>query len=104
MRSTKTNKSTVETNHRAEFIIEGVLTSVFEGKNKNYLDIRVDTNQTNPNTGKPYYNLYSVSVEKNVELFDDNTPVKITGTVNTFFDRETKKTTTYLTGETVSKL
>lgn len=63
--------------------IIGILDSVFEGKNANYLDIKVNKN------GK-YYDLFHVDAPKEIALPDDGETVTITGTLSTFFDREKK--------------
>lgn len=103
MRNAKTTKTTENTN-TAVFNIIGTLTGVFEGKNKNYINVRVDGDEINPKTKKPFYSTYNIGVDKSIELFDDNTPVAIAGTVNSFFDKETSRTTIYLTAMTVESI
>lgn len=63
--------------------IIGTLDSVFEGKNANYLDVKVNKN------GK-YYDLFHVDCPKEIALPDDGEIVTITGTLTTFYDRDKK--------------
>lgn len=63
--------------------IIGTLDSVFEGKNANYLDIKVSK-------GGKYYDMFHVDAPKEVTLPDDGETVTITGTLTTFFDRDKK--------------
>lgn len=63
--------------------IIGTLDSVFEGKNANYLDVKVNKN------GK-YYDMFHVDCPKEIVLPDDGETVTITGTLTTFFDRDKK--------------
>lgn len=60
--------------------IIGTLDSVYEGKNANYLDVKVNKN------GK-YYDMFHIDCPKEVALPDDGETVTITGTLTTFFDR-----------------
>ena len=98
MRNSKSNSG----QHTAVFNIIGVLVSVYEGKNKNYANIRVDGEEINPKTKKPYYSMYKIRFDKSVELPDDGAPVAIAGTVTTYFDKETSTLITYLNGITIS--
>lgn len=72
----KTNKA-----DSTSVCIIGTLDSVFEGKNANYLDIKVNKN------GK-YYDMFHVDAPKEIVLPGDGTTVSITGTLTTFFDRD----------------
>lgn len=63
--------------------IIGTLDSVFEGKNANYLDIKVSKNDK-------YYDMFHVDAPKDIALPDDGETVTITGTLTTFFDRDKK--------------
>ena len=63
--------------------IIGTLDSVFEGKNANYLDVKVNKN------GK-YYDMFHVDCPKEIVLPDDGETVTIIGTLTTFFDRDKK--------------
>ena len=103
MRNTKATKAN-ENDNTAVFNIIGTLTGVYEGKNKNYINVRVDGDEINPKTKKPFYSVYNIGVDKSIELFDDNTPVAISGTVNSFFDKETSRTTIYLTARSIACL
>ena len=103
MRNTKATKITENTN-TAVFNIIGTLTGVFEGKSKNYINVRVDGDEINPKTKKPFYSIYSIGVDKSMELFDDDTTVAIAGTINSFFDKEAGKTLMYLTAMTVESI
>lgn len=88
--------------HTAVFNIIGVLVSVYEGKNKNYANIRVDGEEINPKTKKPYYSMYNVGFDNSIELPADGETVAIAGTVNTYFDKEKSQSVTYLNGITIN--
>lgn len=89
---------TAKTNHCATCTIIGVLTDVYEGAKKNYAAIRIDTENINPNTNKPYYNTMSIGFDKAVELPSDECEVTITGNIRTFFDKDKQRSETYIDG------
>lgn len=75
-------KKTTNTESTSVCII-GTLDSVFEGKNANYLDVKVSK-------GGKYYDMFHVDAPKEIALPDDGETVTITGTLTTFFDRDKK--------------
>lgn len=91
---------TAKTNHQAICTIIGVITDIFEGAKKNYATVRIDTDNINPNTNKPYYNTMSIGFDKSVELPADECEVTITGEIRTFFDKDRQRTETYIDGKT----
>lgn len=70
----------------ATFVITGSVTKVYDGRDADYATVKV---QPDPSD---YYDLYRVAVAKEVgvEVGDE---ITCTGTISTFFDRETKKQT-----------
>ena len=101
MARTSNAKVNTKNDNLANFEIIGTLINVFEGEKKNYLTIRVDSDEINSKTNKPFYSTYNIGVEKSVELYDDNTKVNIKGYINSYFDKEAKSTVLYLNGTTV---
>lgn len=102
----RTSNSKVNSNNDnfANFEIIGTLVTVYEGEKKNYLTVKVDSDEINSKTNKPFYSTYNIGVEKSVELFDDNTKVKIKGYINSYFDKEAQRTVLYLNGTTVENV
>ena len=75
--------------------IIGTLDSVFEGKNANYLDVKVNKN------GK-YYDMFHIDCPKEIALPDDGETVTVTGTLTTFFDRDKKVQKVIINAKTVT--
>ena len=88
-----------DTTNAAVFVIRGTIAGVYEGKNRNYLTVRVNGTEINPKSGEPYYNMIKVSCEKEIELFDDNTLIDVEGKITTYFDRDKQSTNIILTAE-----
>lgn len=97
--NSNTNKAT--NSNVADFCIIGELTDVYEGSKKNYLTIKVESDETNPKTKQPYYNLLKVTADKDIELYDDGTIVKIGGTISSYFDKAVNRSTMILTAGSV---
>lgn len=93
-----------DTNHSATVNIVGELSEVFEGKNNNYLTIKVNRPEINPKTKKPYYDAIKVTAAPNIELFDDGTTVEVIGTIRTFFDSNISRTTTYIVADIIKEV
>lgn len=102
-RTTKASTK-ADTNHGATFKIVGELSEVFEGKNNNYLTIKVNREDINPKTKKPYYDAIKVTASPDIELFDDGTTVEVVGTIRTYFDSNISRMTTYLVADSVSEV
>ena len=100
-RTTKTNTK-AETNHGATFKVVGELSEVFEGKNNNYLTIKVNREDINPKTKKPYYDAIKITASPDIELFDDGATVEVVGTIRTYFDSNISRMTTYLVADSVN--
>ena len=101
----RNQKNTPATNTNADtntFTMTGVLESVYDGKSYNYITLRVNTNTTNPKTGQPYYNKFTIAAKPDVELFDDETLVTITGIIKTFYNRTTERSVITLEALSVS--
>lgn len=90
--------------HIARFSLIGELSEVYEGKNNNYLTIKINREDINPKTNKPYYDNVKVTASPDIELFDDGATVEIVGTVRTFFDSNISRTTTYLVADTIKEV
>lgn len=104
MAKTAKNNTKAETNHGAIFKIVGELSEVFEGKNNNYLTIKVNREDINPKTKKPYYDAIKVTASPDIELFDDGTTVEVVGTIRTYFDSNISRMTTYLVADSVTQV
>lgn len=83
------------------FRVIGILTSVYEGKNNNYLTIKVYREDINPKTKEPYYDNIKVTASPDIELFDDNTTIEVTGTVRQYFDTQTVRSIMVLVADSV---
>lgn len=70
--------------------LNGRLVDVYEGEKRNYATIRTQR-------GK-YYDDFSVSFDKSVELPDGETPCQVTAEISTFFDKTINRSKTVLTG------
>ena len=81
----------------ADFKIVGELTDVNDGTKKNYITIKIEGDEINPNTKQPYYNLLKVTADKDIELFDEGTIVEIGGTISSYFDKSVNRSTMILT-------
>ena len=104
-RTAKNTKATkAETNHLSQVTIIGVLAEVYEGKNNNYLTIRVDRDDINPKTKKPYYDNIKVTASPDMELFDDGTTVKIEGSIRQYFDSNISRSTMYIVADSVTEV
>lgn len=86
-RTNSANKTTGTQGHSTAFAMVGTITNVYEGKKYNYITIKVHP------TGEQYYNNFTVTAPTDIELYDDGTDVSITGVINSFFDKESKKIT-----------
>lgn len=89
--TTNTNKTQAQAQgikeHSTAFAMVGTLTGVYEGKKYNYIDIKVHPE------GSQYYSTFTVTASPDIELFDDGTEVSVTGSINSFFDRQAQRTT-----------
>lgn len=99
--TSKSNTNKVTNSDVANFCIIGELTDVYDGSKKNYLTIKVEGNEINPETKQPYYNLLKVTADKDVELYDDGTIVEIGGTISSYFDKSVNRSTMILTAGSV---
>ena len=100
--NTKTTKA--ETNHISQVTIVGELSEVYEGKNNNYLTIRVDRDEISPKTKKPYYDNIKVTASPDIELFDDGTTIKVEGTIRQYFDSNLSRSTMYIVADSVTEV
>lgn len=100
--NSKANATPAKTDDYCVVSICGELTDVYEGKNANYLTIKVNRDEINDKTGEPFYNLYKVNADKNIELFDDGTRVVVSGTIATYFDRTANRSTMFIVANSVS--
>lgn len=100
----KENRTKKVNTGTATFNVVGTLTDVYEGKNNNYLTIKVNRDDVNPKTKEPYYDLIKVTASPDLELFDDGTEIAISGTIRSWFDSEAKRTLLILTADTVSEV
>lgn len=100
--NTKATKA--ETNHLSKVSIVGILTEVYEGKNNNYLTIKVDRDDINPKTKKPYYDNIKVTAAPDIELYDDGTTVKIEGSIRQYFDTQLSRSTMYVVADSVTEV
>lgn len=100
--NTKVTKA--ETNHIPQVSIVGELTEVYEGKNNNYLTIRVNREDINPKTKKPYYDNIKITASPDIELFDDGTTVKVEGTIRQYFDSNLSRSTMFIVADSVSEV
>lgn len=105
-KSTNTKSATKQTEnkteHKAAVIIHGRCTNIYEGKNKNYCSIQVDSQNINPKTNEPFYNVYSVGFDKSIALPLDEGDVIITGELVSYFDKEVQKTQLYINGVAIT--
>lgn len=99
--TSKANTNKVANSNVADFKIIGELTDVYEGSKKNYLTIKVESDETNPKTKQPYYNLLKVTADKDIELYDDGTIVEIGGAISSYFDKAVNRSTMILTAGNV---
>lgn len=95
--TSKANTNKVTNSNVADFCIIGELTDVYEGSKKNYLTVKVESDEINPKTKQPYYNLLKVTADKDIELYDDGTIVEIGGTISSYFDKAVNQSTMILT-------
>lgn len=102
-RTAKTN-TRAETNHLSRVTIVGELAEVYEGKSNNYLTIRVDRDDVNPKTKKPYYDNIKVTVSPDIELFDDGTTIKVEGTIRQYFDSDLSRSIMYIVADRVTEV
>lgn len=100
-RTSKANTNKAANSNVADFKIIGELTDVYEGSKKNYLTIKVNSDEINPKTKEPYYNLLKVTADKDIELYDDGTTVEIGGTISSFFDKAVNRNAMILTAGNV---
>ena len=103
-RTAKNTSTQAETNHKATVTIVGELTDVYEGKTNNYLTIRVDREELNPKTKKPYYDNIKVTATKDMELYDDGTTVEITGSIRQYFDSAISRSTMFIVADTIKEV
>lgn len=96
-------KAQAENTHKAAVMIRGILSDVYEGKNNNYLTIKVNRDEINPRTKEPYYDNIKVTATPDIELFDDGTEVEIEGTIRQYFDSNISRSTMYIVADSVSK-
>ena len=73
----------------------GKLMEVYEGEKRNYATIRT--------TRGKYYDDFSVSFDKSVELPDNECECEVTADISTFFDKTINRSKTVFTGITFSK-
>ena len=81
--------------------IVGELADVFEGKERNYLTIKVNRDDINPKTKKPYYDNIKVTADASIELFDDGTTVEIDGVLRQYFDTQLSRSTMYVVANSI---
>ena len=103
MARTEKANTKADTNHKATVSIVGILTDVYEGKNNNYLTIKVNRDEINPKTKEPYYDNIKVTATTDIELFDDGATVEIVGTIRQYFDTNISRSTMYIVADSVSK-
>ena len=99
-RTQKTTK-VQDNNNFATVHIVGELADVFEGKERNYLTIKVNRDDINPKTNKPYYDNIKVTADASLELFDDNTVVEIDGELRQYFDAQLSRSTMYVVANAI---
>lgn len=99
-RQAKANKAKANTGV-STFHIIGILSEVYEGKNNNYLTIKVNRDDINPKTKEPYYDNIKVTASPDIELFDDGTNIEVTGTVRQYFDTQTNRSIMFLVADNV---
>lgn len=95
-------KTANETKHMACVTIHGRCTNIYEGKNKNYCSIQVDSSNINPKTNEPFYNVYSVGFDKSIALPLDEGDVIVMGELVSYFDKEVQKTQLYINGLSIT--
>lgn len=100
--NTQANTKAVNT-HKSAVTIRGILADVYEGKNNNYLTIKVNRDDINPKTKEPYYDNIKVTATPDIELFDDGTEVEVAGTIRQYFDSAISRSTMYIVADSVSK-
>lgn len=99
-RTQKTTKVRDNNNLTAVCIV-GELVDVFEGKERNYLTIKVNRDDINPKTKKPYYDNIKVTADASLELFDDGTIVEIDGVLRQYFDTQLSRSTMYVVANSI---
>lgn len=92
------------TNHKSSVNIVGILTDVYEGKNNNYITIKVDREDINPKTKEPYYDNIKVTASPDIELFDDGTTVEVVGTIRQYFDSNISRSTMYIVADSITEV
>lgn len=90
-----------DNNNLATVHIVGELSDVFEGKERNYLTIKVNRDDINPKTKKPYYDNIKVTADVSLELFDDNTVVEIDGVLRQYFDTKLSRSTLFVVANSI---
>lgn len=83
--------ATRPTLHTAKFNIAGTIYSVYEGDKYDYVALNVDTENINPKTNKPYYNMFSVACPKSMEIPDDGEEVRMIGDVQSFYNKDRQR-------------
>lgn len=99
-RTQKTTK-VQDNNNFAVVGIVGELLDVFEGKEHNYLTIKVNRDDINPKTKEPYYDNIKVTADASLELFDDGTTVEISGVLRQYFDKSISRSTMYVVANSI---
>lgn len=90
-----------DNNNLATVHIVGELSDVYEGKERNYLTIKVNRDDINPKTKKPYYDNIKVTADVSLELFDDNTVVEIDGVLRQYFDTKLSRSTLFVVANSI---
>lgn len=104
MARTQKNPKVQDNNNLATVHIVGVLTDVFEGKERNYLTIKVNLDDINPKTKKPYYDNIKVTADVSLELFDDGTTVEIDGVLRQYFDTQLSRSIMYVVANSIKSV
>lgn len=99
-RTQKTTKAQNNDNHATVHIV-GELADVYEGKEHNYLTIKVNRDEINPKTKKPYYDNIKVTADVSLELFDDGTTVEIGGVLRQYFDKQISRSTMFVVANSI---
>lgn len=100
-RTQTTRKALDNNNNLATVRIVGELSDVFEGEERNYLTIKVNRDDINPKTKKPYYDNIKVTADVSMELFDDGTTVEIDGVLHQYFDKRISRSTLFVVANSI---
>ena len=101
MARTQETTKVQDNNTQATVHIVGELADVFEGKERNYLTIKVNRDDINPKTKMPYYDNIKVTADASIELFDDGTTVEIDGVLRQYFDTRLSRSTMYVVANSI---